>query len=35
MKPPSHLKPWTRLGISKELYKSARPWKKAKARELE
>ena len=30
MKPPSHLKPWTRLGISKELYKSARPWKKAK-----
>ena len=30
MKLPSHLKPWTRLGISKEQYKQARPWKKAK-----
>jgi len=30
MKQPSHLKPWTRLGITKENYKKARPWKKAK-----
>ncbi len=29
MKPISHLKPWARLGISKEKYKAARLWKKA------
>ena len=26
----SHLKPWSRLGISKEKYKKAQPWKAAK-----
>lgn len=26
----SHLKPWARLGITKEQYKKARPWSKAK-----
>ena len=29
LRPLSHLKPWTRLGITKEKYKLARPWKKA------
>ncbi|MCK5611922.1 hypothetical protein KAR91_59180 [Candidatus Pacearchaeota archaeon] len=30
MKSPSHLKPWTRLGITKKQYKAARPWKATK-----
>ena len=30
MKSPFHLKPWSRLGITKNQYKSARPWKSAK-----
>ena len=30
MKSPSHLKPWTRLGITKKQYKKSRPWKSAK-----